>query len=1194
MEQELTPPPRQIYLLGAFRVYKGGILTPLSGEKSQALLAYLVLHPRLPHRREKLADMFFQDAALDRVRRNFSDILYRLQKTLGSDWLVIEGDTVALRMDQLLWVDVWEFEHFATSDQEADIHKAVDLYAGDLLPELYDDWLLAERELCRNQYLSTLENLAALQEKKGELRQALLTWRRLVSAEPLHEPAHQAYLRLLGRLQRFGEALAHYEYLRGLLHAELQSEPLAETRQIAESIARERSLAAEAAVEERTPFVGRKAERAVALSAVEAMLKGKGGVMAIEGEAGIGKSRLLREIAASVRWRGATLLQGVASETPSASPLSPLVDALTPVFNGPRSKQLETLLTDDTLAILAPLNPAWGEKATLSEATPELTARRFYNALRPFGENLARLTPLVLAVDDLQWADTVLWKSLDVLAQSLARSGGLLIVIYRRPEIEHTPGWDVIQAWDRVGLVNTISLQPLNVEDVAQLIGDTQTFNPAEVHAWAGGNPFYIHEWLAAPGSDSVPLHNAISRRLQKLSPASRFAVDSASIIGENIPYRLWTEISELSPLILAGSCDELMAQRWLQPTSSGYAFTHDLIRSAVYAEVDPARRRALHEKAALIYPTIEPDNLRARAFHCDQAGLQREAIAAYRQAGEQALAQFSFPEAQKAFDRALALLPSTPSQERVEISIALGNVVGLTGDRSRYPDLFQTAVAEAKLLENEPLLIRALLDHGLTEYSVGHTENSKIVLLEALALAEKEQNDERKTEAFWRLSRQADFAGDVKEALQWSHQALKLARATGNRIYEARIMRSLGVETYHIGDPDGSIQWLEQARELQRSIGDRLGVSLTEVSLLVAYYEKGAWDKLIDTAKESIPIMDATGNIVNAAIARHNHALGLYALGKREMARRILERVLTDVLDYKANQQIGLTRNVLGLVEEDDGNLEEALELYQNAVRDAEQIQAEDNKAYAQHDLGAMLTRLNRLEEAIPLLKSAHSYFEGQDNVLLSAKSETYEGLAWLAQGDRDKAEELALKGISIFKNQVLQGEQLQGWLWALYRLLAALDHTSDSIEVLTAAYLELQRQSRNISDGDLRHSFFENVPLNRSIVEAYDRHNRTARVIAVSLARSGAPLGRPLREDEYVPVQWTVSAPEDEAIADKTARRQYRLKRLLRQAASQNAAPTDEDLAGALGVSRRTILRDMQDMAHDFPSAPTRKRKT
>lgn len=1194
MEQKPTPPSRQIFLLGAFRVYKGGILTPLSGEKSQALLAYLVLHRRLPHHREKLADLLLQDAALDRVRRNFSDILYRLQKTLGSDWLVIEGDTVALRVDEQLWVDVWEFEHYAASGQEADLQKAADLYAGDLLPELYDDWLLAERELRRNQYLSTLENLAALQEKKGELRQALLTWRRLVSAEPLHEPAHQAYLRLLGRLQRFGEALAHYEYLRSLLHAELQSEPLAETRQIAASIARERGLAAEIAVEERTPFVGRKAERAAALSAVEAVLKGIGGVLAIEGEAGIGKSRLLREIAASVRWRGATMLQGVASETPSASPLSPLVDALAPVFKGPRSKQLETLLAGETLAILAPLNPAWGEKAPLSETTPELTARRFYNALRPFGENLARLTPLVLAVDDLQWADSVLWKSLDVLAQSLARSGGLLIVIYRRPEIEHSPGWDVIQAWDRVGLIQTISLQPLTVDDVSQLIGATHPSNPAEVHAWAGGNPFYIHEWLAGPEKNLHTPQTATIRRLHKLSTSAQIALESAAIIGENVPYLLWTEISEIPPLILAGLSDELVAQRWLEPTPSGYAFTHDLIRSMVYAEINPARRRVLHEKAALIYPTIEPDNLRARAFHCDQAGLQHEASIAYRQVGEQALAQFAFSEAQKALDRALTLLPATPSQERIEIALALGNVIGLTGDRSRYPQLFETVVAEAKQLENEPLLIRALLDHGLAEYSSGHAENSKIVLLEALALAEKEQNNERKIEALWRLSRQANFVGNVKEAFQWSHKGLELARATGNRNYEARIMRSLGVEAYRMGDPDGSIKWLEQARELQRSIGDRLGVSLTEVSLLVAYYEKGAWDKLIETAKESIPTMDATGNIVNAAIARHNHALGLYALGKREMARQILERVLKDIEDYRISQSLGLTKNVLGLVAEDDGSFEEALDLYQEAVQDAEQIHAEDDKAYALHDLGALLTRLNRPGEAIPRLRSAHAYFATQDNVLLRTKSETVEGLAWLAQGDRDKAEELALKGTSIFNNQVLQGEQLQGWLWALHRLLAALDHKSDSIEVLTAAYLELQRQARNISDADLRHSFFENVPLNRGIVEAYDRYNQTARTIAVSLAKSEAPLGRPLRENEYVSVQWTISAPEDEAIADKTARRQYRLKRLLLQAESQNAAPTDEDLAGALGVSRRTILRDMQDLAQDFPRAPTRKRKT
>jgi DNA-binding SARP family transcriptional activator len=158
---------RQIYLLGSLRVLRGDEPIAVSGEKIQALFAYLTLHPRLPHRREMLADLLYSDAPFERVRRNFSDTLYRLQKALGSDWFDIERDTVALRVNQQLWVDVWEFERLAGSNQEGDWQKAVDLYTGDLLPELYDDWLLLERELHRNQFLTAPENLAGFQEARG-------------------------------------------------------------------------------------------------------------------------------------------------------------------------------------------------------------------------------------------------------------------------------------------------------------------------------------------------------------------------------------------------------------------------------------------------------------------------------------------------------------------------------------------------------------------------------------------------------------------------------------------------------------------------------------------------------------------------------------------------------------------------------------------------------------------------------------------------------------------------------------------------------------------------------------------------------------------------------------------------------------------------------------------------------------------
>ncbi len=115
----------------------------------------------------------------------------------------------------------------------------------------------------------------------------------------------------------------------------------------------------------------------------------------------------------------------------------------------------------------------------------------------------------------------------------------------------------------------------------------------------------------------------------------------------------------------------------------------------------------------------------------------------------------------------------------------------------------------------------------------------------------------------------------------------------------------------------------------------------------------------------------------------------------------------------------------------------------------------------------------------------------------------------------------------------------------------------------------------------------------LNREIVAAHDTLSTLGRTLVVTLAQRSAPLGRPLRPDERVPVRWTVSAPEDDAIRGKTARRHHRLRRLLTEAESQGAAPTDDDLAQALGVSRRTILRDMQALHERTNVPPTRKRK-
>jgi tetratricopeptide (TPR) repeat protein len=388
-------------------------------------------------------------------------------------------------------------------------------------------------------------------------------------------------------------------------------------------------------------------------------------------------------------------------------------------------------------------------------------------------------------------------------------------------------------------------------------------------------------------------------------------------------------------------------------------------------------------------------------------------------------------------------------------------------------------------------------------------------------------------------------------------------------------------------------VQQREAELVVHRRNGDRLKELATHMTLMGAYYNLSAWDRLLATAEEVLALAETLGDRAKAATAQHVLGLALYALGDAANARH---RFMQAERDYEAiglPRNAGLSRNALGLVAEDEGNHKEALSYYRSALAGAEVRKTALEAAYARHDLGALLLRLDKPLDAIPLLDAARAAWLEQGNKFLCVKSEAFLGLALLAAGERLRAEELATKGWATFREGVPDGEQPQGWLCALYRLLRDLDQPDRAQEVLRAAYAELQRQAGNIGDPVLRQSFFERVPLNHAIVIAHDKLAGVPRMISVSLARNDVPLGRSLRENEFVTVQWTLNAPEDEAIPDKSARRHHRLKRLLQEAEKQDAAPTDDDLARALGVSRRTILRDMQQLTRDNPRPPTRKRK-
>src|SRR5262245_24791944 len=301
-------------------------------KKSQALLAYLAVPLGQAHPRDKLATLLWGDMRDAQARAGLRQTLFTLRKILGDpEPLRLVGETVALE-PTLVAVDVGTFEQRVALGTRDALGEAAAIYQGDLLEGLtlqerpFEDWLIAERVRLRELALEALARLLVQHRDAGAFDEAVQTALRLVALDPLQEPVHRALMRLYTQLGRRGAALRQYQLCVAVLQRELRAEPDDETRALYQQILQrqpalpspappsvagvrpaspgpEGLLHADAPVAEAL-IVGREVELAQLQDALQAALAGQGQLIAVAGEAGIGKSRLVAELVTEAGRKG--------------------------------------------------------------------------------------------------------------------------------------------------------------------------------------------------------------------------------------------------------------------------------------------------------------------------------------------------------------------------------------------------------------------------------------------------------------------------------------------------------------------------------------------------------------------------------------------------------------------------------------------------------------------------------------------------------------------------------------------------------------------------------------------------------------------------------------------------------------------------------------------------------------------------
>ncbi|MGH9110743.1 MAG: ATP-binding protein, partial [Acidimicrobiales bacterium] len=540
-----------------------------------------------------------------------------------------------------------------------------------LLPDHHGDWVDDQRDRLFAQSVVALETASQAATVTGDTAAALAAADEAVQRAPLRESAHRCRMAAHAAAGNRAEALRAYQRLRRVLADELGVDPAAETeaaylellgpapptRQAAEP--QDRGPAAP------PPFVGRESELAVLAAAWDRAAAGARHVVVVTGEAGIGKTRLTTEAARRVSADGGLVLFGRCDQE-AIVPYQPVVEALDGYFAATPPDELPTL-DDAARAQLAALLPSIGGPRRIGE--PGGRARLF-DAVTALVASAARERPVLLVLDDLQWADGDTLLLLRHLLRRSPRGAPVLVVaISRDHDVE--PGnvlGDVIHALDRDGWVRRLPLRGLDEPDVRALLQqseDTLTDPPTDeaalvrrLVAETAGNPFLVTEVLRAGATAGEPIpqgvQDLVATRVARLGGAALDLVRAAAVAGVRFDLDLAAAAAGLDHAAALDALDDAIASGLVvEETAERYRFPHDILRRTVVAQLSGARRRALHSRLTDAIEANRPDRTDAYAAvlaHHSSAGASpggdRRAVGWSRTAAAQAAARNAASEA--------------------------------------------------------------------------------------------------------------------------------------------------------------------------------------------------------------------------------------------------------------------------------------------------------------------------------------------------------------------------------------------------------------------------------------------------------------------------------------------------------------------------------------------------------------------
>ena len=573
-----------------------------------------------------------------------------------------------------------------------------------------------------------------------------------------------------------------------------------------------------------TSFVGRQEEVTQLRRCLEAAIRGQGGLVLVAGEPGVGKTRLVSELAIDTADRGLQVLTGCAYETEGMPPYLPFIEALNQRLRGRTQEELREDL-GETAPYVAKLLPELRQCLPDVREPPALDPQaehyRLFEGVTDFLINLAARTPLLLFLDDLHWADDATLLLLQHLARRLAEVSLLVVGAYRHSEVDDRhPLTPVLAELARQRLASSITLRPFEREEAAVLVEAILGKAPATrvvdaLFAAAAGNPFFTEELVrniqergqdladpqAAVDDWAIPqgVRHVIGRRLARLGDEANRVLAYSSVLGRDLTLPKVAAVAGRDQDSALDLLDEALAAHVLREQGEGYAFAHPLIQETLYQGLSGPRRRQLHRRVGEVLEALYGAGLQAQtltelAHHFYQAAsggdpsvgqVVDKAIDYALRAAEQALSQVAYEEAVRLYRMALHALDlkGGPNEaERCELLIALGDAERKAGEPEGAEQTLLEAADIARRMEAPEQFARAAV--GIAGYEgQGALDPVRIGLLEEALTRLGERDSLLRVRVLACLTEACaySFSDDPEKGVSLSRQAVDMARRLGD-----------------------------------------------------------------------------------------------------------------------------------------------------------------------------------------------------------------------------------------------------------------------------------------------------------------------------------------------------------------------------------------------------------------------------